>query len=120
MCFSARNTGAGLEYPVKHAHHHLLVELRALLQHSRTVEILQTEQVCAALCALGTDLRCVDLGEALAVKELPETSHHALLDAESRPLPHISKRDGPHVQLGLQGSVELPFGNGQRQRRSRL
>ena len=63
-----------LKYPVKHAYHHLLIKLRTLLQDRRPVEVIEAEQVGAALCAPGADLRRMDLCKTLAVQIIPE--HH--------------------------------------------
>ena len=76
-----------LEYSVKYPDHHLFVELRALLQDRRTVEIIQTEQICAALCTLSSDLRRMDLCKSFAVKEITESSHKPFLNPESCSLP---------------------------------
>src|SRR5699024_275073 len=43
-----------LEYSVKYPDHHLFVELGALLQDRRPMEIIQTEQVRAALRTLSS------------------------------------------------------------------
>ena len=111
---------ASLEDTVKHAYHHLLIELGALCQHSRAVEIIQTEQVGTALSALGSELRGMNFCEALAVKEIPEGSYHALLNPELCTLSYVPKGNRSAVQLGVQGSVQLPFSNRQRHGRSRL
>ena len=80
---------ARLKYPVKHAHHHLLVKLRALGQHCRMMEIIQTEQVGTALCSLGSNLRRMNLCKALAVQEIPESPHNTFLNPELGPLPDV-------------------------------
>ena len=76
-----------LKYSVKYPDHHLFVELGALLQDRRPVEILQTEQVCTALSTLGADLRRVDLCKSLSVKEIAESSYKSFLNPESCSLP---------------------------------
>ena len=88
---------------VKHADEHLFVELRALCQDSRTVEIFQLEDVCAALSAFRADLRCMDFGESLGMKEITERPYHAFLDAEFCTLSDVSKSDRTACSALLQG-----------------
>ena len=76
-----------LKYSVEHPDHHLFVELRALLKDSRSVKIIQTEQVRPALSTLCPNLRSVDLCKPFAVKEIPESSHETFLNPESRAFP---------------------------------
>ena len=96
---------AGLKHPIIHAHHHLLVELRALGQDGRTVKIIEAEEVGTTLCALGSDLGRVDLGKALTVKEFPKGPYNALLKLEPCPLTDVAQRDGAIVQLRFKRSL---------------
>ena len=57
---------SGLKHAVKYADHHLLVELRALCEHCRTVEIIKLKYVRTALCSLGSDLWGTDFRKALS------------------------------------------------------
>ena len=104
----------GLKYPVEHAHHHLLVELRALLQHCRSVKILQPEQIRAALGAFRSDLRCMNLRKPFTVQKITESSDHALLDAELRPLSDVAQRNRTVIQIRLQRRWQFPLGNRKR------
>ena len=94
---------------VKHADEHLFVELRALCQDSRAVEIFQLEDVCAALSAFRADLRCMDFGESLGMKKITERPYHAFLNTEFCTLSDISKSNRPHVQHCFEGGVHFPF-----------
>ena len=107
---------AGLKYTVKNTYHHLFIKLRALCQNCRFMEITQLEQVCTTLCTSGSDLRCVDLGEPLLIEVITKCPHQSLLDLEFCTLLHITQGDRTIIQLCLQGSVQLPFVDGQRKR----
>ena len=116
VLFRPENRGR-FKHPVKHAHHHLLVKLRALRQHGGPVKIVQPENVRAALRSPGSDLGRMDLGKALFSQILPKAPHHSLLDPEAGPLSDISEGNGPQIQTGFQGNVHLRLRDGNRQRR---
>ena len=84
----------GLKDSVEHADHHLFVELRALCQNCRSVEILELKEVCAALCGFCTDLRGMDLGKAILLEIVAERSCQGFLDLESGALLNISEGKG--------------------------
>ena len=92
----------GLKYPFKHTDHHLFVELRTLCEHGRTMEIIELEDVGAALGTLAADLRSVDLCEMLAVQEITEAAHDTFLDPELCPLTDVAERGTAVVELCLQ------------------
>ena len=48
----------------------------------------------------------------LGMKEIPEASDDAFLNAEFRPFHGVSQRDGAKGKLRLQGSVQLPLADG--------
>ena len=87
----------GLKDSVKYTDHHLFVELRALRQNCRSVEVLELKEVCTALCGFRADLRGMDLGEALACHKLAEAAADAFLNPEFRTLADISQCDGTSV-----------------------
>ena len=87
----------GLKDSVEHADHHLFVELRALCQDCRSVEVLEFKEVRAALCGFRTDLRGMDLGESLACHKLAEAAADTFLDAEFRALTDVPQCDGTAV-----------------------
>ena len=82
---------------VENADHHLFIELRALCQNCRSVEILELKEVCAALCGFCTDLRGMDLGESLACHKFTEAAADAFLDSEFCTLTNISEGNGTAV-----------------------
>ena len=53
-----------------------------LSENSRFVEIAEFEKVCTTLGSSCADLRCMDFGESLGMKEITERPYHAFLDAE--------------------------------------
>ena len=103
-----------LEYTIKYSYHHLFVELRRLLQHCRTMEILQFEQVCSTLGTLCTDLWSMDLSKAFLIQEITEASYNTFLNLEFCTLFDISQRYRTHVELCIQRSVQFPFCNRKR------
>ena len=105
-----------LKHPVKHPDHHLLIELRALLQDSRPVKILKTEKVRPALSTLSADLRRVDFRKPLSIQKITESPDNAFLYPELRPLPDVAQRNRPIVQFCFQRSMKLPLRNRQRHR----
>ena len=70
-----------LEYPVIDTHHGLLVKLRALSQLCLFVKVIQPEHIGAAFCAAGHNLRRADFRKMLGMKEIPEASDDAFLNA---------------------------------------
>ncbi len=80
-----------LKYPVKHSHHHLLVELRALRQHCRTMKIIQLKDIGSALRSFRADLRRVDLCKSLSIKEIPKRPCQPFLNPELRAFSHVSQ-----------------------------
>ena len=64
------------------ADHHLLVELRALGQVRRAAEVVEREDVGAALGRRADDLRGVDLDEAARVERRTEPGDRGRADAE--------------------------------------
>ena len=89
MFFRTKNRCC-LKDSVKHAHHHLFVKLRTLLQNCRSVEILQFKQVGSTLGTFGTKFWCMDFCKSLAVKEIAKASHNTFLNPEGCPLPDVS------------------------------
>ena len=80
----------GLKDSVEHADHHLFVELRALRQNCRSVEVLELKEICTALCGFRADLRGMDLSKSLACHKLAEAAADTFLDAEFRSLADVS------------------------------
>ena len=111
---------SGLKNPVKYAHHHLFIKLRALGEHRRPVEIIQAENICSALSAPGSDFRSVDFRKPLCDKEITKAPHNPILNTEFRPFPDIPQRDRTQIQAGFQGNIHFPLGNGNRHRLHRL
>ena len=86
-----------LEHSVEYTDHHLFIELWALCQYSRSVEIFQFENIGSAFCTFCPDLRCMDLCKLLTVQEISECSCKSFLNSEFRTFPDISKRNGTVV-----------------------
>ena len=106
---------ADLEHAVVDADHGLLVELRRLRQVRPAAEVVELEDVRAALGARADDLGRVDLGEALAVQEAAEAPDDPLLHLEERAAAQGAQRQRPHLQVLFQGQVQLVLVDGQLQ-----
>src|SRR4051812_8661409 len=81
---------AGLVNALEHTDHRLLVELRALRQVRLPAEVVEPEDVRAALGRRADDLRSRDLGETEAVERPPEARYGGRQDAQLRPLPRMA------------------------------
>ena len=106
--------GSHLKDPLEHPHHGLLVELGGLGQEGLAAEVVQAEDVAAALGPGVDNLGGVNFGEALSGEVLPEGPAQPRLDAEHRPLPLGPQHHRPQGQLGVQAQVQLPLGHGHR------
>ena len=82
---------SGFKYPVKYTDHHLFIELWALLQNCRSVEIIQPEQVRTSLCSFCSDLRSMNFGKPLFIQKFAETSYDSFLYFKFCPLSYISQ-----------------------------
>ena len=96
----------GLKDPVEHAHHHLLVKLRALRQICLFAEIRQGEDISSALGSRCYELRCVDFGEVLSIQKFAERLADLCLDLENRALFFVAQRNWAIVQQVLNRSVD--------------
>jgi len=64
--------GYRLIHPLEDAHHHLLVELRALGEVGRPTKVVQLKDVGSALCGSAHDLWGLDLREVQGVERRPK------------------------------------------------
>ena len=71
-----------LVHPLEHADHDLLVQLRALGEERAPAEVVEPEDVRAALRRGTDDLRRLDLGEAERVERRPEPGERRRGDRE--------------------------------------
>jgi hypothetical protein len=111
MRLGAKN-GAGLENALEHTNHRLLVELRALSEVGGLSEVVEREDVRAALSGGGDDLRRLDLCEAQGLERPAKAADRAGRQLERRPLARMPKGDRRVVedrrQLLLQpGTTQL-------------
>ena len=91
---------------VEYAYAGLLVELRRLVEERVFLEVVKTEDVRAALCALRNYLRRVYLGEIILLHEDVHTVHKTLLKLEYSALVRISQRSNAVIELGVDSAVE--------------
>jgi hypothetical protein len=80
------------------ADHRLLVELRALRQIRGSTEVVDGEDVGAALGRGGDDLRGLDLGEAQPVERVPKACNRGGSEAEDRLLARMAQRERREVE----------------------
>ena len=93
----------------------LLVELRGLCQISRGAEVIQLEQVCAALSACNDDLRGVDVGEALRLHVLCKAVSDRTLYAEDRLLARMTQRDRAEREVDVERQTHILLADRHRQ-----
>lgn len=70
-------------------------------------EVIQLEQVCAALSACNYDLRGVDVGEALRLHVLCKAVSDRTLYAEDRLLARMTQRDRTQRQINIEGQTHI-------------
>ena len=97
--------GADLEHALVDGNEHLFIELRALREEHLFTEVIELEDVRAALGALRVDFWGTDLGEILREQELAEAAGNALLDFEHRALLGVAEGNGAHVQVEIERNV---------------
>src|SRR5690242_17497675 len=107
MWLSAINM-PGLEHSFEGRHPMFLVELRTLRQVCRPAEVVECEQIAAALGASGYQLGADDLGEVLPLQEFAKILENGGLDtkyiahriASGGQRPIFEPRLGTHVCHG--------------------
>jgi len=90
--------GPGLVDALEDADHRLLVELRALREECVAAEVVDAEEVRAALGREGDDLRRLNLGEAEPVERVPERGDRARGEPEAVAHRRVAERDGSGVE----------------------
>jgi hypothetical protein len=106
--------------PLEDADHRLLVELRALREVRRAPEVVQREDVRAALGRGGDDLGRLDLGEAEAVEGGAEAADRGGGDPEAVAHARVAERDGRLVEDRRQLLLQLGPAQLDRRRLRRL
>ena len=94
--------GADLKDALVYRHEHLFVKLRTLREEYLLPEIVELENVRAALRALRVDFWGPNFREALRKQEIAETARNTLLDFEHRALFGIAQRYRAHVQIQVE------------------
>src|SRR5258707_4558843 len=79
-----------------------LIELGALRQKCRPIEIPDLEQIAATFCSAGYDLRSDNLREPPPVERIAKSVQKRCLDAEHIADRLCPQRQGPELQNGLQ------------------
>ena len=98
---------ANLKHAAKHTGGVLLVELRRLRQISLLAEIVQLEDVCAALSTGRNDFRGVDAGEALAHHVFREALCNGCLNAEYSTLARMAQGNRAERQVNVQRQAHI-------------
>ena len=106
---------ADLVYAAECAGEVLLVELRRLCKVGRMTEVVQLEQVRAALSACNDDLRGVDVGKALALHVLCEAVSDRALYAEDRLLARMTQRDRAEREVDVERQTHILLADRHRQ-----
>ena len=102
--------GPDLEHALVDGDEHLFIELRALRQKHLLAEIVELEDIRAALRALCADLGRADLGESLRKEIFAEPARYPLLHLEHGALLGVAQRHGAQVEVEVDGDiVELFF-----------
>jgi len=109
----------GLEDTLVHTDHDLLVELWALREVRRATEVVDGEDVGAALGGGRDELRRRDLGEAETLERPAETAKSRCGDLERRPAGRMAKRNRRMVQNHRERLLETRATQVERQRRCR-
>ena len=100
---------ADLEHAAERARKVLLVELGRLRQVSGLAEVVQLEQVRAALCASDNDLGRVDVGKALRLHILGEAVRNRALYAEHGLLDRMAQGDRAQRQIDVERQAHIFF-----------
>jgi hypothetical protein len=110
---------AGLVDPLEHPDHDLLVELRALRQVGRPAEVVEREDVRAALGRGADDLRRLDLGVAEPVERRAEAGQRCGGDGQTGADARVPQRDGGVVEQRGERRLELAAAHLERRRTGR-
>ena len=106
---------ADLKHAAKCAREVLLVELRGLGEVSRVAEVVQLEQVGAALRARDYDFGRVDMGKALRLHILRKAVRDGALHAEHRLLDRVAQRNRTQRQVNVERQAHILFAQRHRQ-----
>ena len=106
---------ADFKYAAESACEVLLVELRGLRKVSRVAEVVELEQVCAALSARDNDFRGVDMGEALRQHILRKAVRNRALYAEDRLLARMAQGDRAERQVNVERQTHILLADRHRQ-----
>ena len=82
-----------------HGHKSLLIKLGALRKINRFAEVIELENVRAALCSRKIDFRGMYFGKVLALQIFAETALYSFLNFENSPLLGVSQRYGAVVKI---------------------
>ena len=100
---------ADLVHPLEHAHHHLLVELRALREVAGPAEVVDAEDVRAGLGGGRDDLRRLDLDEAGRVERGAHPRERQRAEPEHRAPLRMAERHRGVVEDVRQLLLELGY-----------
>ena len=98
---------ADLKHAAERAREVLLVELRGLRKVGRIAEVVQLEQVRAALCARDNDLGRVDVGKALRLHIFRKAVRNRALNAEYRLLARMAQGDRAQRQVDVERQAHI-------------
>ena len=110
----------GLVDPLEDADHRLLVELRALCEERRPAEVVEPEDIRAALGRGADDLRRRDLREAERVERAAKAGDRSRQNLELRPLARMAPCERRVIQQHGQGLLQLGSPQLERRRLGRL
>ena len=83
----------------------------ALRKVNSFAEVIELENVCAALCARKIDFGRADFGKALTLQIFAEAARNTLLNFENSALLGVAQRNGAVVKVDRKLAVNLLFGN---------